>query len=268
MQYLYKVHQGSGLPQYSGTRVTLVGFAVTTTTGAIDVNWGDGSFQTISSGVPVSHAFTCIDNNSIPAGLWNSVQTCIGPDGAPRNRMFTVHNKPRTDVRGKNLSNFDSVASFVVVSAANPITGGLYFEPPIPSVTFTINYFTNNTVLTTFAPGGLFNSRPRVNTFRSDGSFVTVLTSTSSITVTMPMTTTYIPYFTAGIDLFIGDWQYCKIEPTNTGWINRPGTLNPGESALQFTIDVQNEKPGVGRVTTWNNKAYTFNITISSPEVP
>ena len=182
--------------------------------------------------------------------------------------MFKVHDRENLIVNSKNLSIVENTAPFVVVSAANPITDGLYYEPPIPSVTFTINYFTTNTVLTTFAPGGPFSSRPRINTFRSDGSFVTVLTATSSVTVTMPMTTTYIPYFTAGIDLFFGDWQYCKIEPTNTGWINRPGTLNPGESALQFTIDVQKETPGVGRVTTWNNKAFTFNVTISSPGVP
>lgn len=184
------------------------------------------------------------------------------------NYMFKVHDRENLIVGSKNLSIVENTAPFVVVSAANPMTDGLYYEPPIPSVTFTINYFSTNTTLSTFAPGGPFNSRPRINTFRSDGSFVTVLTGTSSITVTMPMTTTFIPYFTAGIDLFFGDWQYCKIEPTNTGWINRPGTLNPGESALQFTIDVQKETPGVGRVTTWNNKAFTFNITISSPGVP
>lgn len=177
--------------------------------------------------------------------------------------MNKVHTRPDNNIQAKNLATITPTAPLVVVQGP-----GLQYETPIPSVTFTINYFTTNTVLTTFAPGGPFNSRPRINTFRSDGSFVTVLTSTSSITVTMPMTTTYIPYFTAGIDLFFGDWQYCKIEPTNTGWINRPGTLNPGESALQFTIDVLKDKPGVGRVTTWNNKAFTFNVTVSSPGIP
>jgi hypothetical protein len=205
-------------------------------------------------------------NGVAAAGFWNNIEPC---PALPNNFfMFKVHDRENLTVGSKNLSLVENTAPFVVVSAANPITGGLYYEPPIPSVTFTINYFTTNTTLSTFAPGGPFNSRPRINTFRSDGSFVTVLTATSSVTVTMPMTTTYIPYFTAGIDLFFGDWQYCKIEPTNTGWINRPGTLNPGESALQFTIDVQKETPGVGRVTTWNNKAFTFNVTISSPGVP
>ncbi len=265
MQYLYKVHSDRGLPPSYDSAVQLNGFSVTTTSGTVQVNWGDNTSDTLTSGILINHTFLC-PNGVAAAGFWNNIEPC--PDFPNNFFMFKVHDRENLTVGSKNLSLVENTAPFVVVSAANPITGGLYYEPPIPSVTFTINYFTTNTTLSTFAPGGPFNSRPRINTFRSDGSFVTVLTATSSVTVTMPMTTTYIPYFTAGIDLFFGDWQYCKIEPTNTGWINRPGTLNPGESALQFTIDVQKETPGVGRVTTWNNKAFTFNVTISSPGVP
>lgn len=174
--------------------------------------------------------------------------------------MNKVHTRPDNTVQGKNLATITPTSPLVVVQGP-----GLQYETPIPSITYNINY-TSNVETTAFIPGNIFGCRPRCNTFRTDGSFVAVVTATSAFSVTMPMDPTVTPPFTAGIDLFFGDFQNATITP-NVGWFNRPGTLNPNESAVQFTINTANPlNPygvNVGRVTTWNNIVCSFNITIN-----
>lgn len=266
MQYLFKVHNGEGLQTIKSTPgvIQINGFSVTTTSGTVQINWGDGESDTLASGVPISHTFFC-PNAVAAAGFWNNIEPCPGFDAINEFFMFKVHDRENLTVRSKNLSRVVPTAPFLVLSAANRITGGLYYEPPIPSVTYIINY-TSNVETTAFIPGNIFGCRPRCNTFRTDGSFVVVVTATSAFSVTMPMDPTVTPPLTAGIDLFFGDFQNATITP-NVGWFNRPGTLNPNESAVQFTINTANPlNPygvDVGRVTTWNNIVCSFNITIN-----
>jgi len=60
----------------SGPKVQLSNFSVTTTSGSIQVNWGDGLIDTLISGVAKNHSFSC-PAFSGPAGLWNNVQPCL-----------------------------------------------------------------------------------------------------------------------------------------------------------------------------------------------
>jgi hypothetical protein len=53
----------------------LVGFSVTTSSGTILVNWGDGSSRTIDSNTPTSHSYTCPDSPA-QRGLWNDINPC------------------------------------------------------------------------------------------------------------------------------------------------------------------------------------------------
>jgi hypothetical protein len=53
-------------------RSSLNNFSVTTTSGTILVNWGDGTSDTINSGVPINHGFI---SEPIPnEGFWSGVK--------------------------------------------------------------------------------------------------------------------------------------------------------------------------------------------------
>jgi hypothetical protein len=58
------------------SKVQLFNFSVTTTSGTILIDWGDGLSDTITSSNVINHNFTCVPA-SAPAGLWNSIQPCI-----------------------------------------------------------------------------------------------------------------------------------------------------------------------------------------------
>ena len=68
---LLGIYAGSNAP-----RVQLSDFSITTTTGTIQVNWGDETSETLTSGTPVNHIFRCL-YTSAPEGIWNNVQPCI-----------------------------------------------------------------------------------------------------------------------------------------------------------------------------------------------
>ena len=57
-------------------RVQLSDFSVTTTSGTIQVNWGDETSETLTSDTPVNHIFRCVFTPA-PMGIWNNVQPCI-----------------------------------------------------------------------------------------------------------------------------------------------------------------------------------------------
>ena len=65
----------TGIPSFV-PKVQLSNFSVTTTSGTILVNWGDGLSDTVSSGVPVNHSFSCPGAPAAP-GFWNNIQPCI-----------------------------------------------------------------------------------------------------------------------------------------------------------------------------------------------
>jgi hypothetical protein len=53
-------------------RANLLNFSVTTTSGTILVNWGDGTSDTIDSGVPINHGFI---SEPIPnEGFWSGIR--------------------------------------------------------------------------------------------------------------------------------------------------------------------------------------------------
>ena len=54
----------------------LSNFSVTTTSGTILVNWGDGLSDTLSSGIPINHSYICPGSPAAP-GFWNNIQPCI-----------------------------------------------------------------------------------------------------------------------------------------------------------------------------------------------
>ena len=53
----------------------LIDFTITTTSGNISVDWGDGSQETISSGVSITHGFFC-PHASTSAGFWTNIDPC------------------------------------------------------------------------------------------------------------------------------------------------------------------------------------------------
>jgi hypothetical protein len=56
----------------SFVRANLLNFSVTTTSGTILVNWGDGTSDTINSGVPINHGFI---SEPIPnEGFWSGIR--------------------------------------------------------------------------------------------------------------------------------------------------------------------------------------------------
>lgn len=70
LQGIYASSSG-GVP-----KVQLSNFSVTTTSGTILVNWGDGLSDTLSSAVPINHSFSCPGSPAAP-GFWNNAQPCI-----------------------------------------------------------------------------------------------------------------------------------------------------------------------------------------------
>jgi hypothetical protein len=57
-------------------KVQLTGFFVNTTSGTINVNWGDGFSETLTLGVPMNHSFSCVPTKA-SEGLWRQVYPCI-----------------------------------------------------------------------------------------------------------------------------------------------------------------------------------------------
>jgi hypothetical protein len=54
----------------------LINFTVTTTSGNIQIKWGDGVSEFINSNIAVNHNFYCPDY-SAPSGFWNNINPCI-----------------------------------------------------------------------------------------------------------------------------------------------------------------------------------------------
>jgi hypothetical protein len=54
----------------------LINFSVTTSSGSILVEWGDGTSDTINSSSSINHTYFC-PNTSAPLGFWNDIQPCI-----------------------------------------------------------------------------------------------------------------------------------------------------------------------------------------------
>ena len=59
-----------------GDQATLSNFSVTTSSGSIFVQWGDGSVNDISSNTPTNHTYTCPEISE-PFGFWNNIQPCL-----------------------------------------------------------------------------------------------------------------------------------------------------------------------------------------------
>ena len=57
----------------SFVRANLNNFSVTTTSGTILVNWGDGTSDTINSDVPVNHQFMFIGEPPVNEGFWTGI---------------------------------------------------------------------------------------------------------------------------------------------------------------------------------------------------
>jgi hypothetical protein len=70
-QALIGIYSGCSLP----LGVELNNFSITTTSGNISVNWGDGTSESINSKTPVNHTFFCPDY-SAPTGFWNNINPC------------------------------------------------------------------------------------------------------------------------------------------------------------------------------------------------
>ena len=58
------------------TSVKLTNFSITTTTGNVFVEWGDGKSQFIDSNTPTNHDFYCSDY-SLLGGFWNNINSCV-----------------------------------------------------------------------------------------------------------------------------------------------------------------------------------------------
>jgi hypothetical protein len=61
----------------SGTGAQLVNFSVTTTSGNVLVDWGDGTSIFINSNTPTNHTFFCPDYSAPTGNLWNDINTCV-----------------------------------------------------------------------------------------------------------------------------------------------------------------------------------------------
>lgn len=55
----------------------LTGFSITTTSGNIFVEWGDGTSEFINSNTPVNHTFYCPDYSASPSTFWNNINPCV-----------------------------------------------------------------------------------------------------------------------------------------------------------------------------------------------
>lgn len=55
----------------------LTGFRVTTTSGNILVEWGDGTSEFINSNIPVNHTFYCPDYSAPQSTFWNNINPCL-----------------------------------------------------------------------------------------------------------------------------------------------------------------------------------------------
>jgi hypothetical protein len=64
----------SNLAKEPGSQLT--GFSITTTSGNILVNWGDGTSESINSNTSVNHTFFCPDYSG-PSGFWNNIDPCL-----------------------------------------------------------------------------------------------------------------------------------------------------------------------------------------------
>ena len=71
MSYIFKVHNIERIT--SELNSILNNFSVTTTSGTINVNWGDGTNDVISSNTPVSHNFQ--RSQDLLGGFWNLINT-------------------------------------------------------------------------------------------------------------------------------------------------------------------------------------------------
>lgn len=84
IKYQYMIDKNStsiqnifvGLYDIPPVLTQLTNFSVTTTSGNVFVEWGDGTSEIINSDTPVNHTFYC-SNVSILSGFWNNITTCV-----------------------------------------------------------------------------------------------------------------------------------------------------------------------------------------------
>ena len=55
----------------------LTNFSVTTTSGNILVNWGDGTANVINSNTPTNHTFFCPEFSAPSSTFWNNINPCV-----------------------------------------------------------------------------------------------------------------------------------------------------------------------------------------------
>lgn len=55
----------------------LINFSVTTTSGNILVDWGDGTANTINSNTPTKHTFFCPEFSAPSSTFWNNINPCV-----------------------------------------------------------------------------------------------------------------------------------------------------------------------------------------------
>jgi hypothetical protein len=63
------------IPPVPPTGASLVNFAVTTSSGTVNINWGDGTSNTVGSTVPVNHTFYCTSGPL--GGFWSNINPCL-----------------------------------------------------------------------------------------------------------------------------------------------------------------------------------------------
>jgi len=55
----------------------LTNFSVTTTSGNILVDWGDGTANVINSGTATNHTFFCPEFSAPQSTFWNNINPCV-----------------------------------------------------------------------------------------------------------------------------------------------------------------------------------------------
>jgi hypothetical protein len=60
----------------SGNQAQLIDFTVTTSSGDVLIEWGDGTSNILSSNVSISHGYHCPEL-SAPFSFWNNIEPCL-----------------------------------------------------------------------------------------------------------------------------------------------------------------------------------------------
>lgn len=148
------------------------------------------------------------------------------------------------------------------------------------NINFNISWNTTNTTITAYDPRVNENDRPRINTWRSDDSYITYLSagnqvfdfntktfstpwgdrSVGSQSITIPVKTTT----TAGVDLFTDDsLPRPYLVPDLPQWVVS-NTGNPNEKRYQYSINRFSSKTQNISVILFDKGVWDFNYTSNS----